>query len=166
MSGAPGVRLRPMTEGDAAAVLALNEDWVHLLAPLDPAGLRRLHDWADRADVIEVDGGFAGFVVTVRSGTSYDSENYAWFAARYPEFYYLDRVVLSPEVRRRGVATAVYDELEQHAQRLAPVFALEVNADPPNEPSLAFHAGRGFVEVGRRGEPGHVVSMRAKPLPA
>ena len=41
---------------------------------------------------------------------------------------------------------------------------LEVNVDPPNPPSLAFHAGRGYVEVGRGGPDDHVVSLMAKEL--
>ena len=39
---------------------------------------------------------------------------------------------------------------------------LEVNVDPPNHGSLAFHQRRGYVEVGRLGEPGHVVGLMAK----
>jgi len=41
---------------------------------------------------------------------------------------------------------------------------LEVNVDPPNPPSLAFHSGRGYVEVGRGGPADHVVSLMAKEL--
>ena len=43
---------------------------------------------------------------------------------------------------------------------------LEVNVDPPNLGSLAFHERRGYVEVGRLGEPGHVVGLMAKELTA
>jgi uncharacterized protein len=43
---------------------------------------------------------------------------------------------------------------------------LEVNVDPPNLGSLAFHERRGYVEVGRLGEPGHVVGLMAKELSA
>ena len=54
------------------------------------------------------------------------------------------------------------DELEATCEQ--PVLTLEVNLDPPNEPSLAFHARRGFVEVGQRDSGGHLVSLMAKPL--
>ena len=43
---------------------------------------------------------------------------------------------------------------------------LEVNVDPPNPPSLAFHARRGYVEVDRHGPPEHVVSLMTKELGA
>ncbi len=41
---------------------------------------------------------------------------------------------------------------------------LEVNLDPPNEPSLAFHRRRGYVEVGRQVATGHLVSLMVKEL--
>ncbi len=36
---------------------------------------------------------------------------------------------------------------------------LEVNAEPPNEASMAFHLGRGFVEVGTLGDDGKAVAL-------
>ncbi len=154
--------LRPITEADHAAVLALNERHVELLAPMDEPRLRHLRTLAETAHVIDVDGSFAGFVLTFPAGSAYDSENYAWFAGRYTSYCYLDRVVIHEEHRRRGLGTGVYDELEGGCRE--PVFALEVNLDPPNEPSLAFHRARGFVEVGRRESGGHLVSLMVKHL--
>ena len=144
-------------------MLALNERNVELLAPLDEPRLARA---AGRrrpdAHVIDVDGSFAGFVLTFASGSAYDGENFAWFAERYPDFGYLDRIVLHEDFRRRGLGSRVYDELE--AAHGAPVFTLEVNLDPPNEPSLAFHRARGYAEVGTRDSDGHVVSLMVKQL--
>lgn len=164
------VRLRPMTEADVAEVLELNEAEVHLLAPMDEDKLRRIHALARAVDVIDVDGAFGGFVITMAAGTPYWSEHYRWFGERYDDFVYLDRVVLHERVRRRGVGRVVYDTLETAAHdELAargstPRLTLEVNVEPPNEPSLAFHRARGYVEIGRSGEPGHVVSMMVKDL--
>jgi hypothetical protein len=127
------------------------------------AYLRRL---ADRFDVIKVDGRVAGMVVTFTPGSPYDSANYRWFSQRYGEgFYYLDRVVVDASVRRRGVAGRVYDELEAVAAAYGRM-ALEVNLEPRNDGSLAFHAQRGYAEVGRLGEPGHLVSLLVKELDA
>lgn len=156
--------LRPIGPDDRAAVLALNHDHVELLSPMDEQRLALLQGWADRADVIEVDGQVVGFVLTFAPGTGYDSQNYRWHAERFGEaFYYLDRVVVSPPHRGRGVAHAVYDELEHLARRYGRM-VLEVNADPPNEPSLRFHQRRGYTEVGRLGAPGHVVSLMSREL--
>jgi predicted GNAT superfamily acetyltransferase len=159
------VRLRPLDDPDAAGVLALNHRNVALLAPLDDESLAGLRSAAHRFEVVEVDGRFGGFVVTIAPGSSYASENYRWFAARGDGLLYLDRIVLHENVRRRGVGSAVYDAVEAEALPFGGV-ALEVNLDPPNEASLAFHRARGYVEVGQRGEPGHRVALLEKRVPA
>jgi uncharacterized protein len=156
--------LRPITSPDHEQVLAWNESNVAALAPLDEDRLQALLEWADLGCLLHDDGRDVGFVLTFASGTAYDSENYRWFAARHPTFYYLDRVVVDPSVRRSGVATRAYDEIEERARSLAPVMCLEVNLDPPNEPSLAFHARRGYREVGRQVAGGHLVSLLVKDL--
>ena len=154
--------LRPMTAVDHHAVLDLNERHVELLSPLDEARLAALLADAENASVIDAEGAFAGFVITFAAGSAYDGENFAWFSERYDDFCYLDRVVLHEDFRRRGLGSLVYDELEGGCGR--PVFALEVNLDPPNDPSLAFHRARGYAEVGQRDSGGHLVSLLAKRL--
>ena len=149
--------LRPITAADHDAVLDLNERHVELLSPLDETRLAELLAVADNAAVIDVDGAFAGFVITFAAGSAYDGENFGWFTERYDDFCYLDRVVIDGAFRRRGLASAVYDELESSCGR--PLFALEVNLDPPNTASLAFHQARGYTEVGQRVSGGHLVSM-------
>ena len=155
--------LRPLRETDVADVLALNQANVVALSPLDESRLTVLRGLADRFDVLDVEGAFAGFVVTFASGAAYDSANFEWFGARHGRFYYLDRIVLADDFRRRGLGGFVYDELEKVAapyERLC----LEVNVEPRNEGSLAFHAARGYVEVGRTGDDEHLVSMMEKTL--
>ena len=164
MTSTPG--LRPITEADVPAVLALNHRFVDLLSPLDVERLLRLVGLADHADVVEVDERVVGFVLTMAPGADYDSENYLWHAARYGDsFYYLDRIVIAEEMRRRGLAGFVYDAMEDVARQFGRM-TLEVNVDPPNQGSLAFHERRGYVEVARLGEPGHVVGLMAKELTA
>ena len=161
--------LRPITPDDHARVLDWNESNVSVLAPLDEARLLTLLGWADLGCVICPDGHDVGFVLTFTSGTAYDSANYAWFAERgvrlgWASFYYLDRVVVDPSVRRTGIASRVYDEIEDRARLVAPVMCLEVNLDPPNNPSLTFHRGRGYREVGQDSATGHLVSLMVKEL--
>ncbi|HYO38810.1 MAG TPA: GNAT family N-acetyltransferase [Nocardioidaceae bacterium] len=155
--------LRPLRETDVADVLALNEANVRSLAPMDETRLHELQALADRFDVLDLDGVFGGFVVTFTAQAAYDSENYQWFSARHRRFYYLDRIVLHEDYRRRGLGGFVYDEVERVA---APYrrLCLEVNLVPRNDASLAFHAQRGYVEVGRLGDDEHRVSMMEKEL--
>ena len=160
----PSVLLRDIADHDVPLVLDLNERNVELLAPLDAARLDQLSTWAHRAQVIEVAGEPAGFVITIPASTDYDSPNYRWFSAMYgSSFHYLDRIVFEDRFRRRGLGSAVYDMIEADAST-AGRLALEVNAEPPNPASLAFHAARGFAEVGRLGGAGKAVAMLAKDL--
>ena len=69
--------------------------------------------------MIDVDGAFAGFVITFAAGSAYDGENFAWFSERYDDFCYLDRVVIHEDFRRRGLGSLVYDELESACGRPA-----------------------------------------------
>ncbi len=156
--------LRPIRPADHAEVLALNEKNESLLAPMDEDRLAVLLRLADRADIVDVDGAFGGFVLTFAPGTTYDSANYRWFTDRHGDrFYYLDRIVLHPEYRRRGLGMLVYDEIELAARTYGRM-CLEVNVEPANAASLSFHQRRGYVEVGRLGEDGHRVSMLEKDL--
>ena len=94
--------LRPITEADVPAVLALNHRFVDLLSPLDAERLLWLVGLADHADVVEVDDRVAGFVLTMAPGAAYDSENYRWHAERYRRRVLLPR----PDRHRRGDAAA------------------------------------------------------------
>ncbi|MGA8979549.1 MAG: GNAT family N-acetyltransferase [Pedococcus sp.] len=155
--------LRPITDEDVPAVLELNHRHVELLSPMDTARLERLRGWASRADVIVCDDEVAGFVLVFSPGTDYDSENYRWFSQRYgTDFDYLDRIVVDDAFRRRGLASAVYDAVEASASARGRL-VLEVNLEPPNEASLAFHRGRGYREVHQLGATGHVVSLMERP---
>ena len=151
--------LRPITDDDVPRVLELNHRHVELLSPLDADRLSRLQEWASRADVILCDGEVAGFVLVFSPGSDYDSANYRWFASRYGDsFDYLDRIVVDDAYRRRGLASAVYEVVETAAAARGRL-VLEVNIEPPNEPSLAFHRGRGYVEVHQLAASGHTVSL-------
>jgi uncharacterized protein len=149
--------LRPISAEDHEAVLAINERHVEALSPLDPERLVLLLGLAADADLILVGDAVAGFVLTFAPGTTYDSENYRWFSGRYDDFLYLDRIAIDPSYQRRGLASRVYDELEAAAVARGRM-VLEVNAD--NEPSLAFHRARGYIEIAPLGK----AILMAKPL--
>ena len=155
--------LRPFRDTDVADVLTLNAANVTALSPLDESRLHQLREMADRFDVLDVDGAFAGFVLTFSSGTDYDSENYRWFSSRHGRFYYLDRIALVDDFRRRGLGGFVYDEIERVAAPYGRL-CLEANLVPRNDASLAFHLARGYVEVGRLGDEDHLASMMEKTL--
>jgi predicted GNAT superfamily acetyltransferase len=161
------VILRDATRADWPAILALNAESVHVLSPLDVHRLAELAAAAFYLRVAQGEGGaVAGFLLGFGKGAAYDSPNYRWFEACTDAFAYVDRVVVAPAFRGQGVAGRLYDDFESFARaRDLTSVVCEVNVAPPNPASLAFHARRGFVEVGRQpyGE-GKTVAMLARSL--
>ncbi len=85
----------------------------------------------------------------------HDHENLRWlraFFATLPDknFVYVDRVVVSATARGKGYARALYLDLFQRAKSAGHSrIVCEVNLNPPNPVSDAFHASLGFSEIGR-----------------
>jgi predicted GNAT superfamily acetyltransferase len=145
------MRLRDATRADGPAILALNEESVHFLSPLDAARLAELAAAASYLRVVEEEGRVAAFLLGFAMGAAYDSPNFHWFATRLDAFFYVDRVVVAPAFRGRKLADRLYDDFEGAARaRGVRIIVCEVNVAPPNPVSLAFHARRGFTEVGRQ----------------
>lgn len=109
-----------------------------------------------------------GFCTTFASGLQRDlGVNYAWFTARYPDFVYLDRVVVDEPFRSGGRGALLYAEVERRIREegATSLFTCEVNLRPRNDGSLRFHARLGFEQVGEQeSKPGLVVAMLAKRL--
>ena len=113
-------------------------------------------------------GGGAGFLLAFDQDADYGSPNFLWFKERHERFVYVDRVVVDPAARGRGLARALYEDL--FAAAIAAEHTLvtcEVNMVPSNPASDAFHARLGFAEVGRAVLPGSGKRVRylARPLP-
>jgi predicted GNAT superfamily acetyltransferase len=140
--------VRELTRADWPAVLALNEASVRELSPLDEARLGYILALAHRSLVVEQDGELAAFAIAIGPGTAYDSANYRWFAERYERFLYLDRIAVDAAQRRRRLGARLYDAMEDAARPFAQMVC-DVNVQPRNDASLAFHAARGYEDVGR-----------------
>lgn len=91
----------------------------------------------------------SGFLVAFGARTPIQGPNHAWFVERGKGFAYIDRIVVAPEARGRGVARSLYEDLARHGLPLA----CEVNLDPPNPQGQAFHARLGFEPVGEAVDP-------------
>ncbi|NPU68517.1 GNAT family N-acetyltransferase [Bradyrhizobium sp. 83012] len=128
----------------AAALLALNNTHASELSWLTPEALAQLLDRAWRAWTC---GGYA-LMIALDETTNYDNPNHRWFRARYDRFVYVDRIVVAQAARGRGLARRLYQQLIQEAiaaghDRLV----CEINLDPPNPESDAFHAALGFAPL-------------------
>ena len=152
--------LRPATAGDVGPLAALNDAAAPAVNALGADGLAAHLPACDVALVAEDDGAVVGFVLALAPGSDYASENYAWFSARRPGSLYVDRVVVAPAASGRGVGRTLYDAVVARAAELGlRTVTCEVNLDPPNPESLAFHARMGFERVGEQVTKGGTVRV-------
>jgi uncharacterized protein len=94
------------------------------------------------------DGNDALIITFVRDA-DYDSPNFVWFQSRFDHFVYVDRIIIAAHARGQGLARYYYSELFVLAKEAGHSRVVcEVNLDPPNPGSLAFHAALGFVSCG------------------
>jgi predicted GNAT superfamily acetyltransferase len=136
----------PRGQGLPQGLLALNNRFAQELSPLDPQKAAHLVREAFMASRI---GEADALLLAFDQDAAYENPNFQWFKERFDRFVYVDRVVVAPEKRGRGLAQALYRGLfleaaKQHHVRVV----CEVNWEPPNPASDAFHAGLGFEQVG------------------
>lgn len=146
--------IREMTHSDFDTIVELNQTALEGVGSLDNESLSLLVKMADQALVAHgADGGIAGFVITVPPGAEYDSSRYRWFEDKLTDDYvYLDRIVVSQDHRREGIASKLYAVIEAELP-----IALEVYET--NDVSLAFHESRGFAPIGELEHNGKVNLM-------
>lgn len=158
------MEIRSLEAGDIEAVLELNAGAVSATSPLDEATLRSYLAMSDSALVCVVGDHVAAFAIAYAPGSAYPSINYRWYDSRFDDFLYLDRIVVASSHRRRGIATTLYDAFESVAAGHGRMVC-EVNSEPPNIESLAFHRNRGYVDIGELTQAdGHRVVMMEKTL--
>jgi predicted GNAT superfamily acetyltransferase len=132
---------------DSARLLLLNNSHAKETSELDDERLAALLGMAFYAR--GVDRGATAFLVALDHNAAYKNENFEWFKARRESFVYIDRVIVAEAARGLGIAKALYDDLFAEAKLAGHERVVcEVNIDPPNPASDAFHAATGFTAVG------------------
>jgi len=127
-------------------LLALNNEHVLELSWLTPERLAHLAAQAFYARRI---GEIDAFLLAFDEGADYDSPNFLFFRDHYPRFVYVDRIVVTSSARGRGLAQRLYHDLFAQAARAGhDRVVCEVNLEPPNPASDAFHTRLGFSSVG------------------
>jgi predicted GNAT superfamily acetyltransferase len=153
-------------------ILELNQEWVPAVGSLTESSLAELIRLAqftaveftaavftDR--VPSGDERLTGFVIALGPGVEYASPNYQYFARRHEAFTYVDRIAVDPGLRGSGVGRRLYKATAQHALAVgSPLVCCEVNLDPPNPDSMAFHERMGFTEVGTQWTYDNTVRVR------
>jgi uncharacterized protein len=160
--------IRDVREHDLDAVLALNNAAGRSILALDASRLRYFFEQADYFRVAEIDGHLAGFLIALREGHDYDSPNYGWFAGHYPQFAYIDRIVIANAYRRHGLGRIFYCDVHSYAEVRVPLLTCEVFLEPRDDVVVLFHGTYGFQEVDQQkmGADGPQVSLLAKDLPS
>lgn len=165
------VTVRDATPGDEEFILALNAACVPALAEMSAQDFRDIAGWAHCVLIAEAPmgaGGIkpAGFVILIRPGTAYPSDNYGWFEEKFGRHLYVDRIAVSEAARGTGAGRAMYDAALKLAAELGEErVTAEVNEEPPNPESMAFHDRLGFRHLlSRRSRSDKVVAMLERPL--
>lgn len=142
--------IRDAKIADFPAILALNLEMEQYLSPLDEELLSKLHGIAVYHRVLEMSPGeVVAFLLVLRQGADYASVNYRWFAERYREFLYIDRVVVAAAQQGKRLGQLLYDDLFAFAREQGMVaVTCEFDIEPANEASRRFHSRYGFREVG------------------
>jgi predicted GNAT superfamily acetyltransferase len=141
------MQITDVTESDLATVLALNEASTPHVNNIDLDMMRWFAANAFYFRIARIEDRVAGFLIGLRPGLEYGSENYRWFCDNYPDFGYIDRVAVAASARRRGVASRLYDDFTAALNGAVPLLTCEVNIRPTNESSMHYHETRGFVQV-------------------
>ena len=143
-------------------MLDLNEQFVSVLSALNIGRFALLRGQCSLLRIAEVEGRVAGFLMGFRNGSSYDSINYQWFAQRFTDFLYIDRVVVGGDFHGQGIASRLYrDAIDWSRQNDLGSLVAEIDLEPPNEGSLQFHRKFGFLEVDQlTHSPGKRVSLQ------
>ena len=150
--------MMPLCDKDLTALLQLNNDHALELSLLTAERLATLIKMAFYTTFI---ADHNGFLLSFDQDAAYDGTNFLWFKSHYARFVYVDRVVVARAARGQGLATTVYQSLFKEAlARGHSLITCEVNSNPPNPASDAFHASLGFEPVGVADLPGHGKSVQ------
>lgn len=143
-------------------ILALNNAHAVETGPLDLPALEQMiaNAFFSKTDDMH------GLLISFDQDAPYDGANFLWFKERFDQFVYVDRIIVAAHTRGKGLARHYYTQLFDLAKSAGHVrVTCEINLDPPNPGSMAFHENMGFAEIGRATlENGKTVSYQEKRL--
>lgn len=142
------IQIRNTTPQDYPRIVELNEAEVQQTSAMDVAKLSVLAAMSCYHKVAVVDGRIAAFLLAMPENVAYQSENYAWFAARFPQFIYVDRIVVGSEFSGMKIGSLLYQDLFSYARSQGiQNITCEYNIQPPNPASKNFHDKFGFKQI-------------------
>ena len=133
------------------AMWAINQDNIPEVGSIPTIEeFQKLTLWSSHIIVVEKNNEMAGFIILMREDQDYHSLNYKFLINKFDQFLYVDRVAIKDGYRRQGLGKKIYNEVFRLAKEINIDVCCEVNTEPRNDPSLAFHETFGFKEVGTK----------------
>ncbi len=139
--------ISPTVSSDLEQIRKMNEA---ALPAVNSIPIEEFHHFLKVADYFKslfIGDNLVGYLIALQPGRDYNSVNYKFFESNYGSFVYVDRVVIDANFHGLGFGKAFYNDLVQFTKTRAPIITCEVNINPPNEGSMAFHRGFGFKQV-------------------
>ena len=132
--------LRELKEEDQEALLVLNNASTPAVNPLTLEELKSILFIAEKCWIEEIDGELAAALIIIGPDQPYSSDNYTWLETQFSNYCYVDRIMVDQNHKRKGFGNKLYQELEKYAEcNDARTLLCEVNLEPPNPQSIAFH---------------------------
>ena len=89
-----------------------------------------------------------GFIILLREGSPYTSENYKYFSKRHKSFLYIDRIAIEINSRRKGLGSGLYQAVIKNNDHQGLIICCEINKIPINNTSIIFHHKFNFKKIG------------------
>jgi len=156
------ILVNPLALSDLEAIRTINQENIPEVSDIESIErLQQLIDWSSHVIVVR-DEVVAGFIILMREDQNYESPNYNFFNNKNEPFLYVDRIAIQENHQRKGLGKLIYNKVLELGKELGVNTCCEVNTVPRNEPSLAFHSGFGFEEVGTKDYEDHSVVYLTK----
>ena len=146
--------IRDVLEHELDAILAMNNAAGSGILPMNQAQIDYFWLNAHYFRVAESDNCLVGFLIGLSQDADYESSNFNWFKEHYPNFFYVDRIVIAKGQRNTGIGRLFYADAMSFAEVRSPAIVAEVFIEKSTHPALLFHGSFGFHEVGQHQIPG------------
>ena len=158
--------IRDVIPNDKDAIFEVNIDSLSGVSAFDDEYFATLMRECALFRGVVVGQAIEGYVCALSHQATYDGEEFAWFRDHLADgFLYIDQIAIRRRSRGQGLGRALYQDMETYARENGlSALACEVNYEPFNAASQAFHRQFGFAEVVRMPIRGLVVSLLTKPL--
>jgi len=143
--GKENFMIRELCSRDIESVLKLNNESIPAVNELLISELEDILSMSQKSWVVDVEKNIVAALITLGPGVQYQSNNYTWLETQFDNYCYVDRIMVDIHAKRNGFGKQLYAALETYAKEIGvEVLLCEVNIEPPNPQSLAFHTDLGW----------------------